>query len=295
MTAMNVGTFEEVGNFEAFVKSHINKESISDTKEIKKKLRRMRKLDIPNFDKVQAQQIMLERVSHQKDLATNFLLTSIQKHFPLISDELLSKKRFFVLKAESTTSGSIKISLIEDSLHESIANEMANKNIDSCKVEVKLIISCPLGSIKDQKIGDCIYTQGRDSYNGRLIQSNIAIHAKIPKKPEAAILSLKANALQIFYKTIAEMVGNKDMTSSTQENGNAFSPEFYMAWIPSPKSLSFETTIIPADRDPALLMKICDKYFLLGTWDVEEELPIDSYLREFSSGSMKNVVRIAKS
>jgi hypothetical protein len=115
---------------------------------------------------------------------------------------------------------------------------------------------------------------------------------EIPSKPEAAVLAMKAKALSVFYSTVSKIVKNPAMVAIAKESIK--DPTFEMIWIPSTKSMTVHAGIVPEKYDPALIMSVLDKKFVIGTWDVENEVSIDAYLREFSSGSMKNVVRFAK-
>ena len=66
-------------------------------------------------------------------------------------------------------------------------------------------------------------------------------------------------------------------------------PTFQTCWVPTKESIGVTKVPPVPPGDPALLVKFCDNHYLLGTWDIEDELQYEHYLREFSSGAFENV------
>lgn len=111
----------------------------------------------------------------------------------------------------------------------------------------------------------------------------VDISVESPIAPEE-VANLFPGAIADYYQAYANAVQELRLREPEQPSH----PKMGVLWLPSADSLQVSAKAPPKPRpiyrDPALVMDVGDKY-VVGLWDIENERPIESPLREWTSGS----------
>ncbi len=134
----------------------------------------------------------------------------------------------------------------------------------------KLVVFADEGSHHDIKMkGKYVYKR------------DVKIKTKVPVTPEK-IKQYIPEAISRYFQAYAGAVQELKLTEPTP----ACQPQIGVLWVPSVDSLEFTVkNPSPPYRDPALIMSVGEDKYVVGLWDIENERPINSVLREWTSGS----------
>ena len=127
------------------------------------------------------------------------------------------------------------------------------------------------------------------SWGGRdTKETTVTVTVAVPETPPS-VTERGRKALGLFYKTLGEAMSDPK-TSDLFENLEK--PTLETIWIPAIQSLNVKVeekvTLAPRPNpDPALLLRHSGRYYLVGLWNIGDELPFEHILREFSVGSVE--------
>ena len=291
---MATATKDRPETFPELLAKYINKTEPKDRKEIKRSLSVMNKVSIPSLTSDKLTTAIEKRTEVQKKLASEFLFSSLQDVFPLMSPEFFNLRRYFVVTTKPTdVQYKVEVTVVAETFDLENATKKQKETPNSSFLDIPRIQIVDENQIKPIQVGRTTYT-GKDGY-GNLRQLDLSIDVEVPSRSQSGILLLKSKAISAYYEILGKMAKNCHMTTFAESimKDPKQSPTFVIGWIPDTKALKFSAKEIVQDPDPALFMVVGGRHFLIGTWDIENEQSIDAYLREYSSGSMKDVVRLA--
>lgn len=151
---------------------------------------------------------------------------------------------------------------------------------EKIKVRIPLFASVDFFRNEDWVFKDN-YIVNKSSYNSYDV--NIEIKSKRPpiiREVREKARIARAEFLSIFSNALREQfIGDLLM----RENKVNYNLKVY--WIPKPSELKINVEVI--DKDPILIAHICNRNYLISSWNVEGEEPYEHYIREFSEGKLK--------
>lgn len=105
------------------------------------------------------------------------------------------------------------------------------------------------------------------------------LECSFPGKLDVRLTQQANEASAIFYEGLAKLC-RSEYALLVNELKNS-PPTLDALWIPVLNDLNF-TAQPPVTRDPALVVSFAQELFLVGTWEVEQEVSIETLIREFS-------------
>ncbi len=266
-------TVQAIEGFEALVNSY-KVEERGDPDKILQTIEKVRATtpDIYHQDHISA--FLAKRAEIINKLIDDYLVASVK--YPLLNRSMFSLRRWLQLRVDNKAAVVVK-----DETSEIAAKEGAFYNI-----------SMPLfASINIQGIPACLmFKNSINLSNGSKLA--LEITANMPGVIGNNLRKLYKSTLADAYLLLANMLNEPGIGDCLTENLHKTSihPEVLVCWIPTSGSLSIKSEIKVKPRpDPAMLLKLRDQYFLVSTWAVDDEEPLDHFLREYTEGSLKNV------
>jgi len=135
-------------------------------------------------------------------------------------------------------------------------------------------------------------SESYDSYSKKKHTTEITVKTKTPLIP-AEIKESASEAMAYSHEVCADALRNKSIRNylatqirTPEKITELVEPSLAVIWKPRLEDLSVEVetteeVIETYDPDPALLLRFNKDYYLIATWDIPEEEPLDHYLREF--------------
>lgn len=185
-------------------------------------------------------------------LLENYICSEFGMKYDKLSSELFSLKRIIPYKVD-------------------------DKNL---KIKIPLFASVNLYADGDWIFKDEI-TEG-NGYSSKIYKINLTskrppISREVKEKARIA----KADYMEIFSRALRKPIVG-DLLNRDSYFGNF---NINIKWIPKPSELNIEVKVI--DRDPILIAHVCNRNYLISSWNVEGEEPYEHYIREFSEGKLK--------
>ena len=119
---------------------------------------------------------------------------------------------------------------------------------------------------------------------GKLVfHKEVDIKAETPVTP-SSIVECVPNAMSDYYSAYIEA-----LTGLNKKERGIPQPQIGILWIPSPESVKVKIDIPHKYKDPALVLEVGRDKYIIGLWDSKKEEPIESIIREWTSGAFKGV------
>lgn len=250
------------------------------------------------YDEEAVTRYLQERSRTLKGLVEEYFIASTANKFPLISEELFQLKRYLSLRAEGKTWKVVR----DDTEAEQNAQEKekVGRKIIIRRIEVPLFAYTPLFERKHTtKLG------GFTKQTGYYTKTTVTIEARLPGSIGPNLKNAYRDALSHYFGVLSKMFTNPvagdimyaegSMAENRERIKSLYEPEIGAIWIPAPESLnvSVDQKLIQKRKviDPAMILKVRGKNYLVQTWRVDDEQPFEHYLREFSIGDLKGKVR----
>lgn len=223
------------------------------------------------------------------ELVTDYLVSVLSARYPLIDEALFTRRRWLAFEDNK---------LVADK-----AGQPPSERSGRRRYEVPLFCVVPLAGDRRLVLVDRQHTVNHPVHHYS-VHVRVAISTTLPPVPHE-ILTAGHKAVGRFHAAISSAYANPDIAPLL--GGLNLAPELTVAWIPTVKSLAVKTTTavsrparatispeVPLPRpglDPALMLEVAGKRFLVALYDIPHEEPIEAMLREFTSGPMDEVVR----
>lgn len=254
-------TATAIDNFEKTVKQHVAKD-IGNVETLFEQIEKVKTTNPTVYDEGKIKVFLTQRAKALNVLIDSFLVAKITSKYPLLDNDIFSLKRHIYL------SGGI---IVEDST--------AVVKATAVHVEIPLFVHVDMNikRVELEKFSKSTSTQ----------KITTTLSAAVPEPPPE-VVELGHKSLGFYHGILAEIY-------SSQITSDLFVPEasptLETMWIPTLDSVKVKvnTENIPAPKsyDPALLLKHRGRYYLVGLWDIKEELPFEGILREFTVGDGK--------
>lgn len=264
---MAIATSIAISDFENIVKKHTAK--VGNAKNLLAQMEKIKNTTPAVFDEEKIKLFLSQRGKALTLLLEHYMVAQLSEAFPMLDDKIFNMKRHLYFSPDCK--------LVEDRTSENKSNLH--------HVTFPLFLRSSIG-LKRIEIGKLI-KRTKTAFSTE--QKTIKIDAKVPDLPPA-ISQLGNKARGTYFRLIGDMYHNPIVGDIMVEEDK---PTFEIMWIPTPESLnitvSTETTkiVAPTRIDPALLLKYKSRFFVVGLWDIKDELPFEGILREFSIGSVK--------
>lgn len=240
------------------------------------------------YDERGIREYLRQRAVIFKDLVEDYFVTAISKEFPLLSDELFKLKRHITLRKGE---GTWKVVRDDTKAEENIDTKTEKENkVKVKRIETSLFAYTPLfEGDHTAKLGKILQIS-KDRYEDTY-RTTIAITAKLPGSIGPNLKNAYRKALSHYFSVLSEMFKNPVAGDIVYSWENLTKPEIGAIWIPTLDSLSVSVTkeLIRKrkETDPAMILTVMGKSYLVKTWKVDNEKPFERYLREFSTGDLK--------
>ncbi|MBW3017816.1 hypothetical protein KY325_01515, partial [Candidatus Woesearchaeota archaeon] len=277
-----------IKNFEKTLKQNSTSSKKKELENIVGAFEKVRSQNPQVFSEAQISKYLNDRADILKKLVDEYFVAAMSKEFPLLSNEIFEMKRYLAIEKKGKT-----YTIVED-----LANEKSKRK-RLTKIEMPLFAYVPLfkGNHKAE-LGKIVKTeQARDSWSSSYTtrRRTIKIYATLPGTIGPNLRQAYREALSHYHRTVADILENPSLGEVMTQNNLLSEPEVGAIWIPTPESLDLKVTeeIIerrPKDIDPAMILKLRGKNYLVKTWKVDDEEPFEHYLREYSIGDLKGKV-----
>lgn len=277
-------TIESIKNFPQLVNSHATQDHENANTILAQLKKVLAASPQSNFNQKQLKQFFTKRAEVVDHLVDQYFVAHFCKEFPLIDDALFKMRRYFLLRAGTIISDTTKpVELFEEPKLNSKGKPSKPKKIRATKIEVPLFAYVPLPAT-DQTITLANYSKTvRRSW--RRTTTKVNMSTKLPGEFGVELQNIYAESVAKVYQILADCYAE---LGKIQIQG-AINFEIGAIWIPTINSINVKSEV-KVERlvlDPAMVLKVRDKAFLITLWEVEEEKPIEHYIREFTTGSLK--------
>lgn len=176
-----------------------------------------------------------------------------------------------------------------------------------CYVPFDGDLTCSLVSTTERRrieLRETYYDQSSGTNKHRMATETIRtkIKATLPGGLGPNLQRERRLAVAHLYKLWGELLSD-DAVGEHLVGTECFpeTPKFGAIWIPTEACLNVKSTTskkkdelpkprpIPRNYDPAMIFSFLNHHFLVKMWAVDDEKPLENYLREFTTGSLENV------
>jgi hypothetical protein len=228
-------------------------------------------------------QFFTKRAEVVDHLIDQYFVAHFCKEFPLIDDALFQMKRHFLLRAGTIISDTTKSVELFEELKPGSRNKKPKK-IRATKTEVPLFVYVPLPAT-DQVVTLANYKK-TTRRGWRRTTTKVNMTTKLPGEFGLELQNIYSETVAKVYQILANCYAE---LGKIQIQG-AINFEIGAIWIPTINAINVKSEV-KVERiqnlDPAMILKVRNKAFLITMWEVEEEKPIEHYIREFTTGSLK--------
>ena len=291
-------TYTAIKEFEKTIDNHTLRPKQGQTEKIVKNIERV----VAEMPRVYSTGKVGEYLTARAKLLTRsieeYFGAVIGERFPLLSNELFDLKRYVSLEKHSDK----KWVIVKDDTEESKSTPKGQTTV----IAIDLFAYSPLfnngkedatklklGSFTKTKRTGSIYS----GYNTK--RQTVSIEAKLKGDLGLNLRRTAQEALHDYFSILAEayskpFVGDVLLGQDVSLQEKLKNPEIGAIWIPTVDSLSVKATakiIRHVVADPAMVLTVNEHKYLVKTWKMDDEEPLEAYLREFSIGSLKGKVK----
>ncbi len=230
------------------------------------------------YDDERIGKYLRDRAKVLKQLAGEYMDHVVSTHLPLIDPALFKMQRYITIATQDR-----KQRVVRDAL------EPDAKKGDQKKIVVPLFAYTTL--FEGEPVATLgSYTKERRGSFGERYRSTTKITAKLGDVPQNMVRAYQQGVAE-YFQALSEVYAKPVIGQVLLQEGVP-SPKAGAIWIPSLDSLKLEVSeslIAPApSRDPALVLTAGGKHYLIATWDAINEEPFEHYIREYTTGSIKD-------
>ena len=248
---------------------------------------RLRQQNPAVYDEKAVARYLHGRTKTLKGLVDEYFVASIAHKFPLLSDELFGLKRHLTLIGQGKT---WRVVRDDTEIEEYDASQERKEKAKIKRIRVPLFAYTPLFDGKHTaKLGS--FSRTRTNGYGNTYRTTVTIEAKLPGSIGSNLKNAYRDALSHYFGVLSGMFTNPVAGDIMYAEGNLAQPKVGAIWIPTPESLNVSVDEKLTQRrknlDPAMILKVRGNNYLVQTWKVDDEEPLEHYLREFSIGEGK--------
>lgn len=290
---MDTNTLTVINEFEQTIHDHAIKPRFKTVQEAAKNLHKVKVATPPLASQSQVHSFMRERAKLITQLADDALVARLSTEYTEIDPTLFELKRYLVIELDSDGKNA---RVIQDQTKEPINEEIpkSKKDVVDLKlpkrriVKTPLFVQVPLFRHEDIVNIGKYHTPGQSRY-GYKTRIEVSISTKFPGSIGPNLTECYRKAMAAYHLAMSDLLKDPTIGESI-DLAHYEHPELFAVWIPTLDTISVKTTIKevkPRVKDPAMFMKVNEHYFLLATWEVDDEEPFEHFLREYSVGKLK--------
>lgn len=291
-----ITTANVLANFEKFVKNYTRQDKISDLKKIETEIKKINSIPPPN-NKSEAIRFFNQKDKFYKDLMRRYVIQLISQKYPVLDNQIFKLKRTLNVSWRRSLSyyGEVSIKDLR------IDNDMAQ--MEELSSKKKSVVTKKTKDRTQSKINMDLFVKSFVGEQEKKISIKSGmfdisfILPRIPAQVMAKGMEAIANVYQVASKILSQDLGDFDL-AQLFELEDLSKIELSVIWIPTEDSLKLRHVQkkIPKPtqkdsefehrvwRDPALILQLGENYnFLVTTYYIKDELPFESYLREFTT------------
>lgn len=239
-----------------------------------------------------------ERAETLKSLHENYFISALSQRYPLVQEDLFELKRYIILKKDEKHSNSKETKF--NALYDSIDEEESKKNL---KEHIKYIEKMDHNNRDEERNKfsfirvplfvslDAIELENKKDVHTKTLaceslyhlsdwgKNDMRVSATLKSKIDDNLRLKGLEAIRTYLGAVNYLFDKpnlKDLTSFSD-----FDFKLKVVWIPSLDFLDIAEEV-PQNKDPAMILIARGKNYLVTTWDIEGELPVKKFLREFS-------------
>ena len=233
------------------------------------------------YDTSSIQKYLDARSQALNKLLEDYIVTAVSEEYPLLSPELFALKRHVVI---SKNDGAYTV--VRDEIKEPKESEKDQKLIS-----IPLFAYVPVVGNHTVTLGKYTKTT-RNQYGGQR-KTTVSVTAKLPCGLGPQLQTICREAYAQYFKVLSSTYAQPALGEILLNEKSLKNPELGVIWIPTIDSFSFKVTekLIPPKRkivDPAIVLSARGNTYLVQTWNIHEEEPFEHYLREYTTGPLKN-------
>lgn len=271
-------TVEAMEQFEQILKSNV---VVTKTKETARERLDLLQKNIPVCHPSRVAEMLTARAKALQNAIEDFVESELGKIYPRLDTEAIKKfKRHIAI--EKATDGTFN-AILDKTV--AVSKEEFQVVGEKFKITIPLFAWAKFGTTGVPVANLVNSTKRHVTYNGET-DTNVAVTAKLAGSFGTDLRLKYREGLSNYYKAITELYQHEAADTLVGESVPA--PEFWALWIPRISDLDIKVTssLVPKDYDPALVMHVRDRSYLIATWKIEEEEPMDYYIREFTTGKL---------
>ena len=208
----------------------------------------------------------------KKALLGRYIHSQIYPQFKLLSEDIFKLERVLKINFEKNT-----IVSFEDYFDTDLTEDTNTRYLTTSLLSLISVDSTNfyLGSVKNPG-RKTVYTHFRTELPSLPKLNNYLLQFKFSQKLFQCLSKIYSNTkLAVFFNEV--ITGRHSFWNSNP------TVSFYYAWIANIKDIYFETYAPPTNKDPALIAKIGDSYFLVSTWEEAPTSQLETLLKEFGN------------
>ena len=263
-------TVTAIRDFQEIVESKTTK-NVGETEKVLKTIKQVKTLSPSVYDDDSLAQFIKARTKAISKLLGDYIVAQLTVDFGLVDPSLFTMKRCLIFEDGM---------VIKDRTE----HTLKRRGDDQERVEIPLFARASLGS----KPINLLKLVKENTEGHRTTTKKYDFSVDVPTPPPSVKVEIR-KAIGKYYQVVSEIFSNEYLCDLKAVDIAMTPPKFDVAWIPTADSmnLTIEEEIIdrtPVYRDPALLMNVAGKTFLVDTWGIPEEEPFENFLREFTTG-----------
>jgi len=276
------GTAVAIKGFKKTLEEHCTRREDTDVKKIISDIEKVNTHVPAAYSEKSISEFLRKRAKILRGLVEEYFITAISKEFPLISEDLFNLKRYLTISGSGR-----KWEILSDDID-------GEANLNKFKIKKPRIVKkvkVPLFAYTPLFNGEHKAVLGKISSKAGYYRTNIKIQATLPGIIGPTLKKAYAGALSHYFKTLSDISTNPIISDMIYPGGKVINSEVGAIWIPTPESLNLSVTqklIQPRKNlDPAMILSVGKRKYLVKTWQVDDEESSEQYLREFSVGDLK--------
>ena len=290
----NLSDFRKINEFKKILKEYSVQPGNESSAKILEKVMEIKKIMPPTSSNDDFLKSFFQKRSQLlRTLAEAYVSLKVIEKYPKLDDKLFDLNRVFYINVASSKiiadSATTPADKFVDSLNLSTKQKARGRssNGKNTRISCKLFCVVNINSVNQVVLASYTRNNPRSYYS----RTTTRIKTKVPTVPPN-IVSKGYSAVSSYYSNISQAKNDFELDLKELLK-NITTPDLEVAWIPGLESLdiSTEKMHIVTNKDPALLMRTNTGRYLIATWNIDNEVPFDKYIREFSEGDLKDILK----
>lgn len=217
-----------------------------------------------------------DRAKALNTLADDYLKTTIGEKYPYVDPAIWTLKRYMKLNL----AGGAPV-IVQD------------ETVQIPQEQSKAIISVPLFAWVNLSEGQNTCQLYKNELSNGSYKVKVEINAELPGLLGSNLRKAYRIALSDTYRVSSELLAEEGVGDVFAEKLDSLKADIICAWIPTVASLKVKHEVVhpPVKYDPAMFVRIKGHCFLVALWTVDDEMPLERFMREYTHGPMTNVVQ----